>query len=70
MHKGIHRDETRTALWLYRFHAPQHSCITVPGEKELELQKNKKKKKMRKMTDIFYMLARFRVKERISLSFV
>ena len=59
--------ERRDVLWLYRFHTPQRSCATAPGEEELaeELRRSAEN-----VMDVFYVLARLRVKERVSLSSV
>ena len=59
--------ESRTVLWLCCFHTPQRSCTTAPGE-ELELEGKDEMRK--KVMDVFYALACFCVKERVSLSFV
>ena len=55
-YKGMQRSESRAFLWLYRFHTPQCSCATAPGEEELEEEND--------------ALAHFRVKERVLLSSV
>ena len=57
MHKGIQWGESCTALWLYGFHTHQHLCATVPGEEELEEEKDE----MRKMS---WTLC-FHMKERV-----
>ena len=63
--------DSRAVLWLYRFNAPQHSCATASGEEESELEELEEKDEMWKnVIDVFYALARFCAKERVSLSSV
>ena len=64
--------ESRAVLWLYCFNTPQHSCATASGVEESELEElEEEKDEMRKnVMDVFYALARFCVKERVSLSSV
>ena len=58
--------ESRAVQWLYRFYTTRRSCATAPGEEELELER----RNAENVLDVFYALARFRVKEWVSLSSV